>query len=479
MRTRFLNCLMLVAFCVAGLAFVSACSSDSSTAGTVTDTGNTIATTEAEVAGVVHRADGSVAVNATVRMARLASSEADSYEIPESRDTVTDSAGRFAFAVAMADTFQLVVFDSLASEIFYLPYTTSKSDDYDSIRLEKAALFNGVLLYEEADSAVKVGSHFIVSLTGTPFFQSVFAGDSFSLMIPAGTGWMSFFPWDPEIVAKLQDSGVADSLIYRRWELKDSVAAGDTVTQGPFIWSIKSDVDSLIKEEEEVAKVVSRISGTVICKSGKPCDSVEVMLITDLYGFDFVEGDSVEFVVNAKTDSLGRWWLPVPESVPEDSFRVEYRLMMDGFPVQVGVSRYVMAGEVKNLKDTLDVGVDTLSKPSGLSYGVALVVDREDTTQSSDCMLNSVVVGIKGTSHFVRDVTCYDEASLVDLPMGVQDVILYSGDPKVVAKLREMEVPMMYYVTQNAVSLPEGSVQQVQWMTYSPINLSIFSEKNE
>lgn len=65
----------------------------------------------------------------------------------------------------------------------------------------------------------------------------------------------------------------------------------------------------------------------------------------------------------------------------------------------------------------------------------------------------------------------------MDLPMGVQDVILYSGDPKVVAKLREMEVPMMYYVTQNAVSLPEGSVQQVQWMTYSPINLSIFSEK--
>lgn len=461
-------------------ALVCGCSEDSNTAGTVTDTGNTIATSKvAEVSGVVRRTDGSVASEATVRMARRAEIKNGSLQLPEHVETVTDTAGVFAFDSALADTFQLAVIDTSVAEIFYLPRTTLKSGDFDSIQLEKAAIFNGVLHYEDSDSSIKVGSHFMVNLTGTPFYESVFAGDSFSMLIPAGKGWMAFFPWDPEIVAKLQNSGVADSLIYRRWELQDSVAAGDTVTQGPFIWSVSTDVDSLIKEGEEEAKKVARISGSVICKSGKPCDSVEVMLVTDLFGFGFVEGDSLEFVVNTTTDSLGRWWLPVPDSVPEDSFRVEYRLLKDGFPVQSGVSRYVRAKEVAKLKDTLDLGSTTLKKPSALSYGVTLVIDREDSTQTNDCMLNSVVLGIKGTSHFVRDVTCYDDRPLLDLPMGDQEVILYSGDPKVMSKLRHSEIPMEYYVTQVVVSLPEGNVQRVQWITYTPPSQNIFSEKND
>lgn len=461
---------------LAAMALVVAvfgCSDDPTTAGTVTDTGNTIAS----VSGVVRHADGSVASDATVRMARRAVIKDGVLQIPEHIETVTDTAGAFLFKDALADTFQLAVIDQSVAEIFYLPQTTSESEDLDSIRLEKAAVFSSVLYYENSDSSLQVGSHFVVNLTGTPFYQSVFAGDSFSMLIPAGSSWMAFFPGDPQIVAKLQENGVADSLIFRSWELKDA-AAGDTVTQGPFIWSTSTgtDVDSLIKDDE--TKSVAHISGTVLCKSGKPCDSVEVMLITDLFGFEFVEGDSLEFVVNTVTDSLGRWWLPVPDSVPEDSFRVEYRLMNDGFPVQTGVSRYVKAKEIELLKDTLNLGVDSLNRPSVLRSGVMLVVDREDTTQSSNCMVNSVVVGIKGTSHFIRDVTCYD-LPLSDLPVGDQEVVLYSGDPKVMSKLRESDVPMYLYVTLVGVTLPEGNTQEVQWMTYAPPSQSIFSQKNE
>jgi hypothetical protein len=60
------------------------------------------------------------------------------------------------------------------------------------------------------------------------------------------------------------------------------------------------------------------------------------------------------------------------------------------------------------------------------------------------------------------------------LPMGDQQVVLYSGDPKVMAKLRKSEVPTTFYVTFTAVSLPEGSVQQQQWMTYTPPSQNIF-----
>lgn len=431
-------------------------------AGTVTDTGNTIA-------GVVYHEDGSVASDAVVRMARM--KIVDGVGMPEQLEVMTDSKGKYSFDSVLADTFQLAVIDASVAEIFYLPRTTSKSKDLGNIKLAKAAVFKSSMTYEDvAEPAVQVGSHFVVYVAGTPFHESVFAGDSFSVLIPEGDWWMEFFPGDPQIVAKLQESGVADSLIYRRWNMDGTIEGGDTLDVGPFIWSTTTEIDSLIKESEAAAKDVARLSGTVACKNGKPCEGVEVSLITDLFGFEFTEGDSLEFKTLTKTDSLGRWWLPLPKSVPEDSFRVEFRKVQDDIVFLAGTSRYVQKKEIAKLKDTLDIGADTLSKPSTLISGVSLVVDRDDTTQSSNCMVNSVVVGIKGTSHFVRDVTC-NLLTLADLPKGNQEIVLYSGDPKVMSVLQKSDAPRWVYVTLTPVSLPEDGTQQQQWMTYSPPSL--------
>lgn len=431
-------------------------------AGTVTDTGNTIA-------GVVYHEDGSVASDAVVRMARM--KIVDGVGMPEQLEVMTDSKGKYSFDSVLADTFQLAVIDASVAEIFYLPRTTSKSKDLGNIKLAKAAVFKSSMTYEDvAEPAVQVGSHFVVYVAGTPFHESVFAGDSFSVLIPEGDWWMEFFPGDPQIVAKLQESGVADSLIYRRWNMDGTIKGGDTLDVGPFIWSTTTEIDSLIKESEAAAKDVARLSGTVACKNGKPCEGVEVSLITDLFGFEFTEGDSLEFKTLTKTDSLGRWWLPLPKSVSEDSFRVEFRKVQDDIVFLAGTSRYVQKKEIAKLKDTLDIGADTLSKPSTLISGVSLVVDRDDTTQSSNCMVNSVVVGIKGTSHFVRDVTC-NLLTLADLPKGNQEIVLYSGDPKVMSVLQKSDAPRWVYVTLTPVSLPEDGTQQQQWMTYSPPSL--------
>lgn len=440
---------------------------EDNTAGTVTDTGNTVAA----VTGVVHRADGTVASAATVRMARMAVVNNGSMQIPERVEVETDSAGVFAFDSALADTFQLAVIDSKASEIFYLPRTTRESNDHDTIQLEKAMVLKSVLYYQDVvDPAVPVGSHFTVGLSGTPFFESVFAADSFDMLIPAGDWWLGFFPGDPEIVAKLQESGVPDSLIYRSWYVESDKLSGDSAFAGPFVWSTTAEVDSLIKESEAEAKNVARISGKLLCKEKSSCAGVEVMPITDLYGFGFVDDDSLEFKSQTMTDSTGRWWLPVPAELPNDTFRVEFRKVKDGKVVLTGDSRYVLAKEVEDLKDTLDIGSDSLSKPSTLVSGVSLVVDREDTTQSNNCMVNSVVVGIKGTSHFVRDVTC-NLLTLSDLPKGEQEIVMYSGDPKVMSKMRASDVPESEYITLIEVVLPENGIQQQQWMTYTPPSL--------
>lgn len=456
--------------CLASFALALIGCSNDKVAGTVTDTGNTLA--ETQVSGVVLRVDGTPASDAMVRMARMAVYDSVLH-VPEQIEVVTDSDGVYSFDSALSDTFQLAVIDTSAVEVFYLPRTTLKAKAYDSIQLAKAAVVTSVLYFEEVeDSAVSVGGHFMTCLSGTPFCNDVFAADSFSMLIPEGEWSMEIFPGDSMLVARMQSLGFADSLIYRTLNL-GKIKAGDSVSSGPIVWSTTSDADSLIKESEKEAKNVARLSGKVMCKNGNPCADVEVMLIKDIYGFNFVEGDSMKFEAQTTTDSLGRWWLPLPDSLPGDSFRFEFRKLQDDLVTQAGVSRYLTKKDIENLKDTLKVKDVTLSRPSTLVSRVSLVVDREDTTQSNDCTVNSVVVGIKGTSHFVRDVTC-NELSLSDLPSGSQQVVLYSGIPKVISTLRASDVSTDYFVTLTAVSLPEGGTQQVQGMTYTPPNQNIF-----
>ena len=477
---------LLVAVC----ACMFACTSENGDlAGTVTDTGNTIAM------GVVTRTDGSRAVSALVRIAREPS-EDDSLSKMDFIETKTDSQGVFSFDSVLADTFQLAVIDAEYNEISYKPRATKNSGEMDSIRLEKAAVFSSVLYYENVvEPSVAVGSHFEVFMPGTPFSQSVFAGDSFSMLIPAGEWWFGFCPGDPQIVARLTDSGVADSLIYRTWNMNGKVKSGDTIAKGPFIWSPMMEVDSLIKLEEQKKKEKkpAYLSGVVNCKADTPCAGVQVQMITDLYGFDFVEGDSIRFEEQTVTDSAGRWFLKVPESVPYDSLRMEYRLLdEEGKVALAGVSRYVRASELKDLKDTLLVDTTELAKTSVLVSGVMLAVNQvvdttqtdgnqpvENANQSEICKvssLNSVVVGLKGTSHFVRDVTC-NMFKIGNLPAGGHDLVLYSGDPKVVKTLRDAELSVDSIVTITHVQLPKDDTLDQQWMTFEPPTLK--TEKTE
>ena len=457
--------------CLASFAVAFIACSNEKVAGTVTDTGNTV-TAETQVTGVVLRVDGTPASDAMVRMARMAVYDSVLH-LPEQIEVLTDSAGVYAFDSALSDTFQLAVIDTSAVEVFFLPRTTLQAKAYDSIKLAKAAVVSSVLYFEEVeDSAVSVGGHFMTCLSGTPFCEDVFAADSFYMLVPAGNWNMEIFPGDSMMVARMQSLGFDDSLIYRSLSL-ERIYEGDTVSPGPIVWSTTAKADTLIKESEKETKNVARISGTVVCKGDKPCADVEVMTIRDIYGFEFVEGDSLEFLAQTKTDSSGRWWLPVPDSLPSDSFRFEFRRVQDGEKTLVGVSSYLTKKDIEGLKDTLDIGKSSLAKASSLLSGVKLVVDREDTTQSNNCMVNSVVVGIKGTSHFVRDMTCY--MMVMDgLPAGEQQVVLYSGDPKVMAKLRQSATPTQFYVTFTPVSLPEGNTLEQQWMTYTPPNQNIF-----
>lgn len=464
MKTMKIFFAMLVTVGFGLVACTSTSNGGEEVAGTVTDTGNTIA-------GIVKRTDGGVAAYARVRMARVAGEKDDGRFETNYVETLTDSTGAFAFDSALADTFQLAVIDSEKLEILYLPQVDSNNiNEIKTIHLEKAAVFNSVLYYEElTEQSVSVGSHFKVQLPGTPFFQSVFAGDSFSMMIPAGQWMFTFCPWDLETVDKLGRMGVSDTLIFRSWKMQDEVESGKEIFAGPFIWSASVSVDSLIKEDEKKAEDVSRISGVVKCQKDKqvnPCEGVEVRLITDLYGFGFVDGVSFDMPSLTETDSLGRWFLPVPAEVPYDSFRVEFRrLSKDSSVVGVGLSRYVMADEIENVKDTLNIDTVTLTKSSNFEGRVNLAINWQDSTQNS--MMISVVVGLKGTSYFVRELTS-KELYIKDVPPGVHEVILYSGEKLVVEDLQASETPLEDFVTVTNVEISEDETFGQQGMTFTP-----------
>lgn len=454
---------------VLAVSFFAACDhSDGSGdfAGTATDTENTIAA----VSGEVLRTDGEVSAFAKVRMARVAK-KADSVSVPEFLEVYTDTAGSFSFDSVLADTFQLAVIDSDANEIYYLPRATQKSKDLEKIKLSKAAVFSSKLYYEEvSDSAVAVGSHFTVFMPGTPFSQSVFAGDSFSMLIPEGTWWFTFCPFDPEIIAKLADSGIEDTLVFRSWSMDSiSIDAGDTLDVGPFLWSVDStkSIDTLMKVDtsEKVEEDLSRISGKVLCKNKKNCKNVEVQVVTDLFGFGLADSDSLEFKVETVTDSLGRWYLPLPSEVPFDSFRVEYRRLSNDSVIEVGLSKYVKAKELKDLKDTFDVGETQLRNPSKIRSSVRVVV--QDTIELDKSVVNSVVMGIMGTTHFVRELT-WNDISMTDLPDDEQELVLYTGDQKVLTTLKDSETSLDKFITRVNINLPEGKTLEQQGMTYNP-----------
>ena len=447
---------------------ILACSSDSaSVAGTATDTENMLT---ASVSGVVTKSDGAVALRASVRMARMPLSDDSSSKI-DFVEVFTDSTGAFSFDSLVSDTFQIAVVDTSAGEISYIPRLTLEKGGFEKIQLSKASVFRSVVYYEEpVEPTVAVGSHFELYMPGMPFTASVFAGDSFTMLIPSGSWWFGFCPGDPQIIAKLEDSGVADSLIYRVWNMDSlNVEAGDTLDVGPFLWSTEGKVDSLMNEPAKVENK-GRLVGTVACGSKGECAQVEVMLLTDLYGFSFVDGDSSVFVRDVMVDSSGYFELPLPEEVPMDSFRVEFRYMRDGIVKKTGLSRYVLAREVESLSDTVDLGESELVEPSGLVSSVTLVIDQTDSTQSNNCMVNSVVVGVKGTAHFVRAVTC-NSLSISNLPSGPNELVLYSGDPKVVSTLMDAGTPIEEYVVSTFVSLPKSKILEWQGMTYTPPTL--------
>lgn len=412
---RFMN---FVAMVVLALGLY-ACSRD--VAGTATQTENT-------VAGNVYHVDGTPAEGAIIRMAMVYAAGAGP-RVPEYVESKTNSQGRFSFQKALADTFQLVAADVSSGEIFYLQSMTVSEDTLE-IHLDKGIMVKGTLLHEGEAS----DSPLMAYIRSVPIFEPVATNGEFSLLVPEGYRTLEFGPADSAVVERLEQSGMADSLIFREWTMPTSATKGDVLDAGSISWgSLAGDTP--------VSKTRARyISGEMDCSGLESCSGAKVFVSVDLFGFDYLAGDSSRYSVrshnffsndgptpDALTDSLGRWVLPAPEELPYDSFRVEYYTDNGR-----GASSYITERDLVGSGDTLFIGKTSLNSLTGqVRIRIRLWEDGEQVSED-DCYDKYVVMGMQGTTFFRKTGTCFDAGTLA-LTEGDYRLVVYIWDPERVA----------------------------------------------
>lgn len=438
----------LVASVAATFAFVFVACSAEKTAGTATDTENTIA-------GVVKTSTGLAARSASVKMIAAVDSFGVQTEVLE---TLTDSNGVFAFDSVLADSFNLLVQLEDSSEISLKQAVNAENLGKDfEISLAKPAVVSGNFDYADYLNDVTVGSSFKLSVLGAGIERSVFAGDTFSIALPAGKFKIAFIPSDEFLVQKLQELGYADSVIFQQSSVE--LTSGDTLHLGDVRW-VMGD------KPVNVWKKGSVLSGYVTDASKKPVAGASVRLITDTYGFMYALGlTSATSEHMVYTDSTGYWELPFPSRAIQDSVRVE-ATTADGL---IAESRFVKPEELKQ-REGKNLSLDTLklSEPASIDLDIHLVLRAEDFAPPvGDCLMNGVVVGIVGSSKFSHIVTC-DDVVLEGLPVGKQMLVFYTSDLPVLNMLIEHKAKKESFVNFISVGLEPKKTLKQQGVTYTP-----------
>lgn len=429
-----------------------ACSDSSKVSGTATDTENM-------VAGLVLTSKQKAAVNASVQMLSREAAYGKNLVLAE---TKTDSSGSFEFLEFPVDSFDLEIKihndSGSVLEIGSVRDLSISDTSFLKIALEKPAVLKGAFDYQENISNMTIGSVFRLAVERSSVQMHIFAGDSFQISVLPGDINFAFFPSEEQVVLRLQEEGFEDSLVYQ--EYSAFVESGDTLDLANVMWQIG-------EKKESSWEVGSVLSGKVKDSTGAPIAGAMVRVITDIYGLSFALAGAPVETDYVYTDSNGVWVLPFPSKMEEDSIRIETELS-NGY---IAESPFISLADLeKHEGDTLHVPSLMPQEPSSINLNIRLVVNMEDSTQVDNCYMNSVIVGLVGTSKFKQIITCAP-MDLPGLPSGEHNFIFYTSDIGVLKVLQEREESRDSYMRFMGVTLTPGAVLNRQGITYTPPTL--------
>ena len=444
----------LSAFLAFTFVIFYACSS-AEVSGTATDTENTIA-------GIVQTSSGKLAKGASVQILKAT----DSYQnLTVLSETLTDSCGEFKVDSLLPDTVNIDVrlFDTNGQldEIFFKENILISEINKLEIALEKPAYISGVFNYEQQIDNLTIGSNFKLRISGSGTEESIFAGDSFTIPVASTSRSIVVYPATAEVIERLQKNGFEDSLIYKEFVINDLKSA-DTLDLPSFNWSLSQPEK---KDSLKNWKKGSVISGYVVDSLNNPVSFANVKIITDIYGLEYALGKPINSPATL-SDSMGYFELPFPQEVPYDSIRLEIS-EKNGNNAS---SEFLTVTKLME-NEGLNIFLDTLElqKFASIQGGVSLIINAEDSTQTNNCALNGIIIGILGTSQFKHFLTC-DTFLLSNLPAGEQTLVFYSSDKDVLKSLIEHNT-VTNYMHFVEVNLNAGYIQKQQGLTYSPPTL--------
>ena len=201
--------------------FISCTSEPTSTSGTATDTGNTIA-------GYIETSTGEPANQAFVRMIAR-SKPLNSFSVNDFIETQTDSVGFFSFDTLLSDTFDLEVRledANILTEMIVLKSLVAKDFDQKNkktIQLQKPSYIKGFFEHTNSEKApLNLGSHFTLQIEGTSFEHSLLSGEPFIIGVGVGLQNLKIYPADPFMINKIKELGISDSMIYQQVSFKTS-----------------------------------------------------------------------------------------------------------------------------------------------------------------------------------------------------------------------------------------------------------------
>jgi hypothetical protein len=437
-----------------------ACSDAKKTAGTATDTGNTLSgivllengkpASGVEILVITNKYGFSTqAVNPlskkSAELVNVVYSEADgSYEMP-----LPESEFSLQFTLRKDNE---VLGIALLTELDPLRF---EEQDVPEVQLGKPASIQTQLNFKTTgEPLADFGGHYRVGVMGSNLFYEVMVGEPFLMEnLPSGEVTLVYYPANEYLITRLESQGVSRQSLIKTLTLE--LSPNQTSELPQLLYTLPPEA------------VKNTLFGTVVDSAGNPVPGVFVHVITDPWGFytssEYFPGG--KSVVVDTTDSSGQYSFTIPDTL----FNIEFiQTQSDSDSTWISGVALLKDHDPADYQAGDNLADVELSVPAEV-HGILSYAEEYSGVYDFG---NHFRVGIAGTSRYI-DVIPGELFVITGLYAGSpsdpspQVLVAYPADRYLLGRAQEEGVPLVDFILQTDITLFAGQSYQMQGITYS------------